>query len=87
MAELVSPCCGAEYTDNNDGPSECCGAKILNNICSDEDCLEHAEPEEGHVCEQCDEFFKEPTEDYEFNEAVKEAKAEAAADERRDMGL
>lgn len=87
MAELVSPCCGAEYTNNDDGRSYCCDAPILNGICSNEDCLDHAEPLEGFVCENCDEFFEESIEDYEYSEAQKEAKDEMEADERRDLGL
>jgi hypothetical protein len=87
MAELVSPCCGGEYTDNKDGRSYCCGATILNSICSNKDCLDHAEPEEGFICDACEEFFKEPLEDYEFDEQMKERIAEDKADEARDMGL
>jgi len=84
MTYLVSPCCGAEYTDNDDGPSECCGTKILLGLCKD--CKEHAEPEEGYVCEDCKEFFEEPELDYEFHNKMIEAALEARADERRDMG-
>jgi hypothetical protein len=86
MAELVSPCCGAEYTDNDDGPSYCCGAKILQGICSDPDCLDHAEPEEGFVCNTCDDFFEEPEVEYEYKARMTEQLAEDMADERRDMG-
>ena len=86
MTDLVSPCCGAEYTDNDDGPSECCGATILQGICSDKDCLDNAEPEEGFVCEQCDEFFKEPEVDYEYDERMKESHLEDRMDEKR-LGL
>jgi len=86
MAELVSPCCGAEYTDNEDGRSDCCDAPILNGICSDKDCLDHAEPAEGFICEKCKDFFEEALEDYEFSAAALEAKLEDMADERRDMG-
>ena len=82
---MVSPCCGAEYTDNEDGRSYCCDAPILQGLCKE--CKEHAEPAEGFVCEQCDEFFDEPIEDYEFSAAVKEARDEDRADEARDMGL
>ena len=85
MAEMLSPCCGAEYTDNEDGHSYCCDAPILQGLCKE--CKEHAEPAEGFVCEQCDEFFEEPIEDYEFSAAVKEARDEDRADEARDMGL
>ena len=41
---------------------------------------------ESYICSKCNESFEEPIEDYEFNEAAKEAKLEAEADERRDMG-
>ena len=86
MAEMLSPCCGAEYTDNENGLSYCCGSEISEEgICAE--CLEHAEPEEGYICEKCDEFFDEPIEDYEFSAAVKEARDEDRADEARDMGL
>ena len=86
MAELVSPCCGGEYTDNDNGASCCCGAKISESgLCYD--CRDHAEPCEGYICEKCDEFFDEPTEDYEFDEQMKERIAEDKADEARDMGL
>ena len=83
MAEMLSPCCGAEYADNEDGRSYCCDAPILQGLCKE--CKEHAEPAEGFVCEQCDEFFEEPIEDYEFSAAVKEARDEDRADEARDM--
>jgi len=45
--------------------------------------------EDGYECKSkfCGEFFTEPIEDYEFNEAAREAKLEDEADERRDMGL
>lgn len=86
MTEMLSPCCGAEYTDNEDGPSYCCTAKISETgLCYE--CHDNAEPLEGFVCEQCDEFFEEPIEDYEFSAAVKEARDEDRADEARDMGL
>ncbi len=83
---MLSPCCGAEYTDNENGLSYCCGSEISETgLCSE--CLEHTEPDEGYVCGQCDELFDEPIEDYEFSEAAKEARDEDRADERRDMGL
>jgi hypothetical protein len=84
MAEMLSPCCGAEYTDNDNGASCCCGAKISESgLCYD--CRDYAEPCEGYLCEKCDEFFDEPTEDYEFDEQMKERIAEDKADEARDM--
>ena len=83
MAELVSPCCGAEYTDNEDGPSYCCDAPIINGICSDKDCLDHAEPAEGFICKTCDDFFEEPEEDYEYDERMKESHLEDRMDEKR----
>jgi len=84
MAELVSPCCGAEYTDNEEGPSYCCDAPILQGLCSD--CKEHAEPAEGFICETCDDFFEEPEKDYDYDERMKDSIAEDRADEARDMG-
>jgi len=86
MAEMLSPCCGAEYTDNDNGASCCCGAKISESgLCYE--CKDHAEPCEAYICEKCDEFFEEPIEDYEFSAAAKEARDEDRADEARDMGL
>ena len=64
MAELVSPCCGAEYSDH-----------------CDDDINEYFQ------CEQCKEYFNDPTEDYEYNEQKKESIAEDRMDEKRDMGL
>ena len=84
MAELVSPCCGAEYTDNEDGRSYCCDAPILQERCKE--CKENAEPAEGFVCERCDEFFEEALEDYEYKSQMLDSIAEDRADERRDMG-
>ena len=85
MAELVSPCCGAEYTDNEDGRSYCCDAPILQGLCKE--CKEHAEPQEGYICETCTEFFEEPKTDYEYDAQMKESIEEDRADEARDMGL
>ena len=84
MTELVSPCCGAEYTDNDDGPSYCCDAPILQELCTQ--CKEHAEPAEGYICETCDDFFEESIEDYEYKAQKTESLAEDMADEARDMG-
>ena len=87
MSYLVSPCCGAEYTDYDGDISECCGATIIHGICSDRDCREHAEPEEGYICEKCDEFFTEPEEEFEVLARLKENYEEMMNDERRDLGL
>ena len=84
MSYLVSPCCGAEYTDNEDGPSYCCDAPILQGLCKK--CKEHSEPEIGFVCENCEEFFDDPEKDYEYEERMKESIAEDRMDEARDMG-
>jgi hypothetical protein len=84
MADLVSPCCGAEYTDNKDGNSYCCDAPIINGICSRKKCLEHAEPEEGFVCEKCEEFFEKAVEDYEYKNQMLDAKAEDRSEAERD---
>jgi len=83
MPDLVSPCCGAEYTDNEDGPSYCCDAPILNGICSDIDCLDHAEPLEGFVCEDCEEFFEEPELEYEYKQQKRESHEEDRSDAKR----
>ena len=80
---MISPCCGAEYSDDAGVMSECCWSPIRQGLCSE--CKEHAEPQEGYICEQCDEFFEEPEKDYEYDEKMKENAAEARADEERDM--
>lgn len=85
MAELVSPCCGAEYTDYEHPGSTCCGAKLSEEgICYK--CKDHADPEEGHTCSQCEEFFEHPEIDYEYDERMKESIAEDREDEKRDLG-
>ena len=85
MAELVSPCCGAEYTDYEHPGSTCCGAKLSEEgVCYK--CKEHADSEEGYTCEQCEEFFEHPEEDYEYDERMKDSIAEDRMDEARDMG-
>ena len=62
MTELVSPCCGADYTDNEDGLSYCCTATISESgLCYE--CKDHAEAAEGFVCGYCKEFFEESIED------------------------
>ena len=69
MAELVSPCCGAEYTDVDEHVSSCCEAIFHdpgwpdNDICSK--CKEHTDSYE-YICENCDESFEEPEVDYEM---------------------
>lgn len=85
MAELVSPCCGAEYTDYEHQGTTCCGAKRSEEgLCYK--CRDHADLEEGHTCDSCKEFFEHPIEDYEYMEQMKESIAEDRADEARDMG-
>ena len=84
MGNLVSPCCGAEYTDNEDGPSYCCDAPILNGICYK--CRDHAEPQEGFVCESCEDFFEEPELDYEYAEQQHDSYLEDRMDAERDEG-
>ena len=81
MTELVSPCCGAEYTDNEDGLSDCCGAPILQELCKE--CKEHAEPAEGFICTRCDEFFEEPEKDYEYVDRMHDSYLEDRMDEKR----
>ena len=59
MGELVSPCCGYEYTDNDDGPSYCCGAEE-GYVC--ENCLDIFEdPVSTH------EYEEKQYEDYQEN--------------------
>ena len=84
MADLLSPCCGADYTDNEDGPSYCCDAPLKQGLCSD--CKEHAEPQEGFVCEKCEEFFEEPEVDYEYAAKMHDSYLEDRMDEER-LGL
>jgi len=86
MSNLVSPCCGAEYTDNDDGPSYCCDAPIANGICQNKDCLDHAEPLEGFVCDTCEDFFEEPELDYEYAEQQHDSYLEDRMDAERDEG-
>jgi len=86
MGSLVSPCCGDEYTDNEDGRSYCCDAPIMNGICQNKDCLDHAEPAEGFVCEKCEEFFEEPEVDYEYAAKMHDSYLEDRMDEER-LGL
>ena len=64
MGYLVSPCCGAEYSDFQD-----------------------EEGNDVYKCnsKNCNESFDEPLDEYEYNEQMREAKAEMEADERRDM--
>ena len=85
MAGLVSPCCGSDYDNNEDGPSYCCDAPILQGFCKQ--CKDHAEPEEGFICENCEEFFEESIKEYEYKAQKTESLAEDIADERRDMRL
>ena len=59
--------------------SPCCGDEYSDQV--------DDEGYESHQCTNCKDFFSEPLEDYEYNEQQKEAKAEAEADERRDLGL
>ena len=81
----VSPCCGAEYTDNENGTSYCCGAIISEEgICYE--CKDHSEPEEGYVCTNCDELFNTPIEDYEYAERMHDNYLEDRMDEER-LGL
>ena len=82
MSQLVSPCCGADYTDNKDeGGSFCCNSEIKNGLCSE--CKENAEPEEGFVCEKCEEFFEDSIEEHEYKQQRKESHEEDRADAKR----
>ena len=84
MSNLVSPCCGANYTDNDDGRSYCCGSIISQEFCTE--CREHAEPAEGFVCEDCEEFFEEPELDYEYADRMHDSFLEDRMDEEK-LGL
>ena len=87
MAELVSPCCGAEYSDDHIPRSNCCGAEQQgdSDICANKKCLEHADFPK-YMCEQCNEDFEEPELDYEYDDRMREWIAEMLSDESRDMG-
>ena len=87
MAELVSPCCGAEYSDDHIPRSICCGFEQQgdSDICANKDCLEHTDFPK-YMCENCDEDFMEPEVDYEYEAQMKESIAEDRMDERRDLG-
>ena len=78
MAQMVCPHCGHE--EYNESKIE----KV--DVHNPDDPIYEAD---GYICSSkyCEESFEEPIEDYEFNEAAKEAKLEAEADEYRDMGL
>tara|TARA_R110002012_G_scaffold1863_3_gene8975 strand:+ start:4581 stop:4847 length:267 start_codon:yes stop_codon:yes gene_type:complete len=88
MAYLVSPCCGAEYSDDEIPVSNCCGVKQNgdSDLCPDPDCLEHTDFYE-YLCSNCDEWFENPIEDYEYESRMRESHAEMMADERRDLGI
>ena len=83
MADLVSPCCGGEYTDNaEEGPSYCCGSEIKQGLCTE--CREHAEPEEGNICDTCEDFFVDAIKDYEYAEQQHDSYLEDRMDAERD---
>tara|TARA_R110000851_G_scaffold220454_2_gene373233 strand:+ start:760 stop:1020 length:261 start_codon:yes stop_codon:yes gene_type:complete len=86
MAELVSPCCGAEYNDDESPVSACCTAesKGHTDLCST--CLEHTDFF-AYTCNNCNDWFEEPEVDYEYAEQQKESAAEDREDEKRDLGL
>ena len=77
--EDVSPCCGAEYSE--DVISNCCGVQIVHERCTD--CGEGADPEDIYICAKCDEPFDEPISEYEYNENMRESWAEMRMDEER----
>ena len=83
MADLVSPCCGDEYTDNENGTSYCCDAIISEEgICYE--CKDHSEPEIALVCMKCEELFDEAIEDYEYAEQQHDSYLEDRMDAERD---
>jgi len=81
----VSPCCGAEYSDDESLVSVCCTAepKGHTDLCSK--CLEHTDFL-AYICNNCNEWFEEPEVDYEYEERMKESIAEDRMDEER-LGL
>ncbi len=80
--DLVSPCCGAEYEDNTSGPSNCCDAELTHGLCMK--CKEHSEPEDGFICNTCEEFFEEPEMDYEYEQNKLESHIENQMDAEKD---
>ena len=88
MTELVSPCCGSVYNDDEIPISNCCGTEQEgdSDICPDKDCLEHADFFK-YKCNHCDEWFEEPEKDYEYEERIKESIAEDKMDGDKDETL
>ena len=82
MADLVSPCCGDEYTDNENGSSYCCDAELFAGLCLE--CKEHSEPEIGLVCMKCEELFDTAIEDYEYASQQHDSHLEDKMDAERD---
>ena len=83
MANLISPCCGAEYTEYEHQGSTCCGAKLSEEgLCYK--CHDHADEEGGYSCYSCNEFFEHPEEDYEYEERMKESIEEDRRDAEKD---
>jgi hypothetical protein len=85
MGNLISPCCGANYTDYEYQGSTCCGAQISESgICYK--CRDHADLEEGYTCSNCEEFFDHPEKDYEYAERMHDSYLEDRMDEEK-LGL
>ena len=78
MAEMVCPHCG--HDEYNESKIEKVDVSNPDNPIYEDD---------GYTCssKHCGESFEEPIEDYEFNEAAKEARDEDRADEARDLGM
>jgi hypothetical protein len=82
-SDLVSPCCGAEYTDNKDGLSYCCDDIISEEgVCMK--CFEHSEPEEGNVCTKCFDVFEDPISEHEYDKKEEESYIENRRDGEKD---
>lgn len=53
----ASPCCNTGYIGDN--KSYCCCADMSESgVCYE--CKKHAEPSEGYLCDECEEYFEEP---------------------------
>ena len=79
----VSTCCGSSYEENT--LSDCCGVEMHDDYDICPSCKEHTDAE-GYVCDECNEWFEEPIEEYEYEARVYENAMEERADARRKYG-
>ena len=92
MSKYVSSCCGESYEEDVPTCADCGSYDIREQFMGDEGwtiCDDCGSVEGGYnyvyVCNNCDETFTDPVEDYEYSEQMKESIAEDRADEERDM--